>query len=61
MDDKKWEKIFKNKNICKDIPVIINADFGHTTPTFTFPIGNVVKITNSDTIQLKMMQKVAKT
>jgi len=28
----------------KDIPIIANADFGHTNPIFTFPIGGEVKI-----------------
>ena len=39
MNEEKWENIFKNKKEIKDIPIIINADFGHTTPIFTFPIG----------------------
>lgn len=39
MNNEKWINIFKNKKEIYDIPIVINADFGHTTPTFTFPIG----------------------
>jgi muramoyltetrapeptide carboxypeptidase LdcA involved in peptidoglycan recycling len=38
------EKIIKNKQELNKIPVIINVDFGHTTPIFTFPIGGKCKI-----------------
>lgn len=31
----------------KNIPVIVNVDFGHTTPIFTFPIGGTAKIVSS--------------
>lgn len=33
------QKIIFSKNELKNIPVIWNVDFGHTTPFFTFPIG----------------------
>lgn len=54
MTDEKWELMLKTKEKLKNIPIVINADFGHTTPVFTFPIGgkchlkamnNSVKIT----------------
>lgn len=32
-------KIIKTKKELKNIPIIANVDFGHTTPLFTFPIG----------------------
>ena len=32
-------KMIRDKDELKNIPVIANADFGHTTPQFTFPIG----------------------
>src|SRR3989338_10638961 len=32
-------KIIKSKKELENIPVIANADFGHTTPMITFPIG----------------------
>ena len=31
--------LVKSKEKLRNIPIIINADFGHTTPIFTFPIG----------------------
>ena len=44
MTDEKWIKLIKNKAELNDIPVIANVDFGHTTPTCTFPIGGYAKI-----------------
>ena len=44
MTDEKWIKLIKNKAELKDIPVIANVDFGHTTPICTFPIGGYAKI-----------------
>ncbi len=37
--DEKLIKVIKTKKELDNIPVIANADFGHTTPHFTFPIG----------------------
>lgn len=48
MTIEKWKSIFDTKECLKDIPIIINADFGHTTPIFTFPIGGYAKIENND-------------
>ena len=39
MNDEKWKVLVKSKEKLRNIPIIINADFGHTTPIFTFPIG----------------------
>lgn len=50
MDVKKWESVIKTKKELENIPVIINADFGHTTPIFTFPIGGNIIINNEDII-----------
>lgn len=36
--------ILSSKNISKNIPVIYGADFGHTVPMVTFPIGGEVTI-----------------
>lgn len=44
MDPSKWRMIFSTKKELKDIPIIINADFGHTNPLITFPIGGQAKI-----------------
>jgi len=38
------EKIIKSKKELKNMPIIYNADFGHTTPQITFPIGGKAKI-----------------
>ena len=39
MTVEKWTKLIKSKPELDKIPVIINCDFGHTTPIITFPIG----------------------
>lgn len=41
MNIKKWISLIKNKKELSNIPVVINANFGHTTPIFTFPIGGM--------------------
>lgn len=37
-------KVIKSKHELTSIPVVVNADFGHTTPQFTFPIGGTGKL-----------------
>ncbi|HCP09044.1 MAG TPA: LD-carboxypeptidase [Candidatus Moranbacteria bacterium] len=37
-------KIIKGKKELKNIPIIANVDFGHTTPLATIPIGGIVQI-----------------
>ena len=44
MNDEKWIKIIQTKKELQNIPIIINAPFGHTTPIITFPIGGEVSI-----------------
>ncbi len=44
MTREKWTKIIKNKPELARIPVIAGADFGHTTPIFTFPVGGYAKL-----------------
>ncbi|MCL2859454.1 MAG: LD-carboxypeptidase [Oscillospiraceae bacterium] len=39
MTKEKWTRIIKSKKELENIPVIGGCDFGHTTPTITFPIG----------------------
>ena len=46
MTDEKWEIMLKNKKILKNIPIVINVDFGHTTPIITFPIGGKCRISD---------------
>ncbi len=43
MSEEKWLALV-NKPELKNMPIIINADFGHTTPMFTFPIGGFCQI-----------------
>lgn len=40
----KWKEIFLSKKELEDVPIIVDCDFGHTTPTFTFPIGGYAKL-----------------
>ncbi len=46
MNKTKWKKILNKKEL-KKIPIIINANFGHTTPNATIPIGRLCKIDTS--------------
>lgn len=39
MNITKWKKILCTKSELKKIPIIINTNFGHTTPNATIPIG----------------------
>lgn len=41
-------QIIATKPEFKDMPIIANVDFGHTTPFFTFPIGGTAKITGEN-------------
>lgn len=43
----KWKKILNKKEL-KKIPIIINANFGHTTPNATIPIGGKCIIDTSN-------------
>ncbi len=54
MNDDKWKEIIETKQELKNIPVIINANFGHTTPIFTFPIGGRVKINADKEIEIEI-------
>jgi muramoyltetrapeptide carboxypeptidase len=58
MTIEKWKKIIKSKEKLNNIPVIVNADFGHTTPIFTFPIGGKcnINITNGN-INIEISEK----
>lgn len=42
------EQIIRNKRELQHIPVVVNADIGHTTPMFTFPIGGEGKLVALD-------------
>jgi muramoyltetrapeptide carboxypeptidase LdcA involved in peptidoglycan recycling len=50
-------KIIKSKKELRDIPVISNVDFGHTTPVITFPIGGRAEIVSSkNRIEIKITE-----
>ena len=44
MNYDKWKEIIESKKEIKNIPIVIDADFGHTTPIFTFPIGGTAEM-----------------
>lgn len=44
MTKEKWIKLIKSKPELEKIPVIAGADFGHTTPIITFPVGGEAKL-----------------
>lgn len=44
----KIARILKIMPELSGIPIVANADFGHTSPMFTFPIGGEVKLTVKD-------------
>lgn len=37
-------EVIKSKKELNNIPVLIDVDFGHTNPMFTFPIGGIIKL-----------------
>lgn len=48
MTVEKWTKLIKSKPELAHIPVIANANFGHTTPIMTFPVGGHAKLLAKD-------------
>ncbi len=56
MSREKWTALIKNKPELDHIPVIGGADFGHTTPFFTFPIGGEVRIEAHETALVTLIQ-----
>lgn len=54
MSDEKWIRIFNAKKELNNIPIVINSDFGHTTPIFTFPIGGYAKINLDENIEIEI-------
>jgi muramoyltetrapeptide carboxypeptidase len=44
MTDEKLHAILGTKPALNNIPIIADADFGHTTPIFTFPIGGLCRL-----------------
>ena len=56
MDYRKWKKMLLNKKELQNIPIVINADFGHTTPIFSFPIGGKCRLNvSSNNVEIEIM------
>lgn len=53
--DDVFEKIIRSKKELKDIPIIYNGNFGHTTPQFTFPVGGIVEIVSDENCMIKII------
>ncbi|MBU4331819.1 LD-carboxypeptidase [Candidatus Parcubacteria bacterium] len=57
MTPEKIVKIVKTKDELKNIPVIADIDFGHTTPQTTFPIGGTIAINSKpNKVSLKILK-----
>lgn len=58
MTTNKLKTIIKNKKKLKDIPIVCGADFGHTNPMFTIPIGAYCNLKiNKNDIEIKIEMK----
>lgn len=52
------KKIFNSKEELNNIPIIAEADFGHTLPLFTFPIGGEIRLeVKPSGIRLNLIRK----
>ncbi|MHA2339228.1 MAG: LD-carboxypeptidase, partial [Candidatus Hodarchaeales archaeon] len=57
MTIEKLKKIILSKKELGKIPVVVNMDFGHTYPMFTFPIGGKVKMKATfNDLQIEVLQ-----
>ncbi|NQU78969.1 LD-carboxypeptidase [Candidatus Woesearchaeota archaeon] len=56
MTIEKLGHIIKTKKELDNIPIIANADFGHTNPLITFPIGGYAKLKVDDKVELKILE-----
>lgn len=54
MTDSLLTKLIKTKKELEGIPVLANADFGHTYPTFTFPVGGRVRLSVGSVCELEI-------
>lgn len=50
----KWKMIFETKKEFKNIPIVINLDFGHTNPMFTFPVGGCAYLEVDSNVEIKI-------
>jgi len=57
MTPDKISKIIKSKKELNNMPVVVDADFGHTDPKFTFPIGGeAILSADNGKIKLKILK-----
>lgn len=56
ISDELFRKIIGSKKELLNMPIIYGADFGHTSPQFTFPIGGEVEIIADDNIVIKIIK-----
>jgi muramoyltetrapeptide carboxypeptidase len=54
MTDELLLKIIQSKRALRNIPIVANVDFGHTTPHITFPIGGFAKINLTDNVEIRI-------
>ncbi|NDI78729.1 hypothetical protein DYH56_12505 [Psychrilyobacter piezotolerans] len=52
MEEGLLEKIINTKAELKNMPIIYDADFGHTTPHLTFPVGGYAEISAGENIEI---------
>ena len=55
MTNKLLKQIIKTKKILNNVPIIVGADFGHTDPKFTFPIGGKAKMSATKNPSIEIM------
>ena len=56
MNLEKLKYIIETKSELKKLPIIANADFGHTNPLITFPIGGRAKLKVNDKVELIILE-----
>ena len=56
MTDNLLKQIVDSKKELRHIPVIAQADFGHSDPKFTFPVGGYAKITASANLSIEITE-----
>jgi len=57
MTPEKINRIINTKKEIKNIPIIANVDFGHTTPQITFPIGGSARLNATKKgVELKILK-----
>ena len=57
VSDEQLIKIIKSKRELDGLPVVARADFGHTSPIITFPIGGFGKLTADKDEQVLRISK----